>query len=125
MGPVEHAIRTRIGPSQELRTPGRAARFTVGDIDERGVVLLLGNGEWPTRLSWECLEGIPRYLSGGSWVPIGTTYQTESVAGTLDAYLKACSKTATAGWVAVLLEQVGVVEVDRSRPLKVRLRSAS
>jgi hypothetical protein len=45
----------------------------------------------------------------------------DSVAGTLDAHLKQYLARATAGWVAVVLEKAGVVDVDRSPPARVRL----
>ncbi len=97
MGPVESAIRDRIGEGQELHTPARKARFVVDRIDERGVVLLLGKGGWPTRLSWECLEGVAPFLSGRGWIVIGGRYETAGEPGTLDEYLKRCTKTSTAG----------------------------
>jgi len=45
----------------------------------------------------------------------------DSVAGTLDAHLKQYLARATAGWVAVLLEEAGVVHMDRTPPAKVKL----
>jgi hypothetical protein len=39
----------------------------------------------------------------------------------LDAHLKMFPATATAGWVAVVLEHARVVEIDRARPACVRL----
>jgi len=55
-------------------------------------------------------------------VPIGGTYSVDAVAGTLDAHLKRFIARATAGWVAVVLEQAGVIEIDRARPARVRLQ---
>jgi hypothetical protein len=48
-------------------------------------------------------------------------YDIEGVPGTLDAYLKGWIKRTTAGWIAVVLERAGVVELDRRRPARVRL----
>jgi hypothetical protein len=42
--------------------------------------------------------------------------------GTLDEHLKAFTKTNTAGWVAVVLEKAGVVDLIRDRPAYIRLR---
>ena len=56
------------------------------------------------------------------WVPIGSKYETTADARTLDGYLKGYMKRATAGWVAAVLERAGVIEIDRSRPARVRLR---
>lgn len=54
-------------------------------------------------------------------MPIGSTYDTSADPATLDGYLKGCLKRATAGWVAVVLEGAGIVDLDRSRPARVRL----
>jgi hypothetical protein len=107
---------------QVLYTPTRRAPFTVNEIDTEGVVLLLGKKEARTRLSWDCLEGVPGFIAErGGTVEIGGRYDTAGNRGTLDEHLKGCVKRATAGWVAVLLEEAGVVEVVRERPAKVRL----
>ena len=104
-----------------LLTPTGRGAFSVKVIDERGVVLLLGAGEAPTRFSWECLEGVGAYLHGRGWTEIGSTYDTSARTGTLDEYLKQYVNRATAGWVAVVLEHAGVIEIDRRRPACVRL----
>jgi hypothetical protein len=93
----------------------------VSRIDERGVVMLFGERQTPTRLDWDCLEGVVSFLAGGSWVAIGSVYDTRGREGTLDGYLKRCVKRATAAWVAALLERAGVVDVARTRPAQVRL----
>ncbi len=94
----------------------------MAEINEKGVVLLLGAQEAWTLMTWACLEGVGPYLTGKGWVRIGSKYETSADPGTLDAYLKGFIKRATGGWVAVLLEHAGVVEIDRGRPAKVRLR---
>ena len=123
MGPVERAIRSRIRAPFELSTPARGAPFVVQRITDRGIVLLLGEHRAYTPLSWECLEGIADYLRGRGWMKIGSKYAVTADPDTLDAYLKRCIKTATAGWVAAVLEYVGVVGINRSRPATVRLEA--
>lgn len=120
-GPVEQAIRSRLHEGQVLHTPTQAKPFKVGRIDADGVVLLLGAGEWPARLTWPCLEGVVPFLQERGTIPIGGRHVSEPNPGTLDEYLKGCTQVDTAGWVAVLLEQAGVVEVLRGRPARVRL----
>ena len=88
-----------------------------------GLVLLLGEKEAWTPLPWRALEELPDYLQGRGWVLIGSVYSTGSQAGTLDEYLKRFLKRATAGWVAVVLEKAAVLEIDRSRPARVKLRA--
>ena len=102
-------------------TPVRGAPFIVARFDDQGMVLLLGQQEAWTRLTWECLEGVVPFLAGRGWVTIGSRYETSADATTLDGYLKGCVKRATAGWVAAVLEKAGLVEIDRRSPASVRL----
>ena len=121
-GPVEKAIRSSVHEGQVLHTPSRGAPFTVERIDAKGVVLLLGKGQWWTRISWTCLEGVVPYIRHhGGIVDIGGQHVTEGRPGTLDGYLKGCIKRTTAGWVAVLLKTAGVLEIVHQRPARVAL----
>lgn len=121
-GPVESAIRRSITPGMTLHTPSRRAPFVVVAIDREGVVLLMGVGQWPTRLTWECLEGIVPYLRDhGGEVMIGGQHTVVGRPGTLDAYLKACVSRTTAGWVASMLTTAGILELVDDRPARVRL----
>lgn len=122
MGPIEQAIRATTVAGTRLRTPTGRGEFSVADINDKGVVLLLGAQEARTLMTWPCLEGVGPYLAGKGWVRIGSKYETGADPGTLDEYLKGFVNRATGGWVAVLLEHAGVVEVDRSHPARVRLR---
>lgn len=99
----------------------RVSRFESGPSIDQALVLLLGAKEASTPLRWSCLEGVPEYLAGRGWVTIGSRYETEADAGTFDAYLKTCIKRVTANWVAVVLAQAGVVDLDNGRPGRVRL----
>lgn len=121
-GHVESAIRRTISPGQSLHTPSRHAPFVVDVIDHRGVVLLLGKGQWRTPLSWECLEGLVPYIrEHGGEVVIGGKHATVGAPGTLDGYLKNCLKTNTANYVASTLAEAGVLELMDERPARVRL----
>jgi len=106
---------------QVLETHARQADFEIGDIDIDGLVLLLGKGRHRTRLSWRCLEGIPELLAGREWVKVGGTFSVEGEPDTLDGYLKGFVGVSTSRWVARVLEEAGIVEVDVGRPLRVRL----
>lgn len=121
VGSVEQAVRAAIHDGEQLSTPGKAAPFWVGPLGEQSLVLLLGTKRAWTPIRWSCLEGVPEFLRGRGWVPIGSVFASEGPAGTLDGYLKTCLKRATAGWVAVVLERAGVVDIDRERPARVRL----
>ena len=96
---------------------GRRPESRIGEC-----VLLLGEKRARTPIRWSVLEGVGTTLAGGGWMTIGSVYDTRAVSGTLDAYLKRFINRATAGWVAALLEKAGVVQIDRGRPSRVRLR---
>ncbi len=69
-----------------------------------------------------CLEGIVPFLRRHpGWVPAGGTYVVAGERGTLDEYLKDCISRQTSRWVAVVLQEAGVVRVDEGPPLRVQL----
>lgn len=121
MDTVQQAVRHAIAPGTVLATPTGRGTFVVQELRGDALVLLLGQSEAWTALPWKQLEGIVPYLSGRGWVTLGGKYDVESDDGTLDAFLKTITKRATAGWVAVVLERAGIVELDRQRPARVRL----
>jgi hypothetical protein len=121
VGPVERAVRASVAAGLVLRTPGQNKPFTVDGVDGRGVVLLLGVGEWETRLPWEALEGVPAIFRGKGWMRTTGSFYPNPDTTTLDGHLKQYVSRETANWVAVLLERAGVLELDRSRPVKARL----
>ncbi|MDD5701028.1 MAG: hypothetical protein PHU23_03165 [Dehalococcoidales bacterium] len=120
---AESAIRSKIFQGQILQTPDllKSAPFEVGVIDSVGIVLLFGLKRTETLIPWRCLEGIPSFLRGKDWVEIGTIFDVKAKSDTLDSYMKQWINRGTAGWVAVVLEKAGIVEIDRKRPLKLRL----
>lgn len=121
-GPIETAIRQHVSPGTRLPTPTGRAMFVVHELRQQGLVLLLGEKEAWTPLSWECLEGIGEFLRGRGWVRVGAIRDVQGDPTTLDGYLKKCIKRQTADYVAVVLERAGLVELDRERPARVRLR---
>lgn len=121
MGPVQLAVRSHLRQDQVLRTPTQQKPFKVGRIDGDGVVLLLGAGARPVTLGWDCLEGLVPFLAERGTIDIGGRHEVAGNPGTLDEYLKGCVKRTTAGWVAVLLEEAGILAVVRDRPARVRL----
>jgi hypothetical protein len=122
-GRVEQAVRSAVSPEERLNTPTGRGTFSVARYSVDKIVLLLGEKEAWTPIPWQALEEVPDLVRGRSWVPIGGTYSTHAVEGTLDGHLKGYIARATGGWVAVVLELAGVVEIDRSRPARVRLAS--
>ena len=122
MGPVEQAIRAHFRALATLRTIGQHKPFVLSVIDSDGVVLLLGAGEWHTRLSWTCLESVVPFLrSHAGWVPAGGKFSVAGEPGTLDQHLKRYLKRDVARWLAKVLADAGVVDVTYGPPLSVRL----
>ena len=119
---VEAAVRHAVRAGDVLPTPTGRGQFTVAELRPDGFVLLLGPKEARTALPWASVETVPNLLRGRGWVPLGSTYDVDGTPGTLDAHLRGYLKRATAGWVAVVMERAGVVDIDRSRPAQVRLR---
>ncbi|MCJ7491305.1 MAG: hypothetical protein MUP15_04020 [Dehalococcoidia bacterium] len=125
MGTVEQRVRTHIKSAVTLRTFAKRAPFVVRDLDNAGVILLLGTKRAYTRLSWACLEGIPGFLRNKGWVTIGGSRRVEGDPGTLDEYLKSWIKRDIANYVTSLLAHAGIVDVDVGPPARVRLREES
>lgn len=121
MGDVERAVRQALRPGQELATPGHSKPFEVADLSRSGLVLLLGKGRWNTTIPWAALEGIPDLLRGRGWVRTTGQFAPSADVTSLSGYLKQYVYRETANWVAVVLEEAGVLELDRHTPIRARL----
>jgi hypothetical protein len=118
VNPVEQAIQRRFKTPTTLHTLGQGKPFVLDRIDQKGIVLLLGTQRNYTPLTWDCLEGIVPFLRRQpGWVPAGGTYVVDGELGTLDECLKACISRQTSRWVAVVLEEAGILRVDKGPPL--------
>lgn len=104
-----------------LDTPGQARPFEVAAIDAEGIVLLLGRGRWRTPIPWDALEGLADLLRRRGWVRTSGSYEYSDDVTTPSGHLKQYVYRETSNWVMVVLEQAGVVELDRRRPIKARL----
>lgn len=124
VGPVERAVRKSVSSGDVLRTPGQGKPFTVDRVDGQGLVLLLGQGRWETPVPWDALEGTPGIFRGRGWLRTTGSFSRNDDSTTLDGYLKQYVSRETANWVAVVLEQAGVLELDRTRPVRARLSPA-
>jgi hypothetical protein len=122
VGPVERAVRSRFTAPATLHTLGQNKPFILRTIDQDGIVLLLGKGQWHTRLTWECLETVVPFLhQHPGWVPAGGKFSVAGEPGTLDQHLKGCLKRDVARWLARLLSDAGVLEVAQRPELSIRL----
>jgi hypothetical protein len=122
---VEEAITGRLRAPTTFHTFGQGKPFVLERIDRDGIVLLLGQGRHYTPLSWDCLEDVLAFLKRSpGWVEAGGTYVVGGARGTLDEPLKACITRQTSRWVAVVLQEAGIVDVDRGPPLRVKLTAS-
>lgn len=105
-----------------FETPSGRSRFRVEKVGLDGVVVRVGAG-WFIRIPAECWEGIPDFLRGRGWVLIGATHG-KPPSGSFDEYLQRFTHgTSAVSYVVPILEKIGLVQVDRKRPQKIRLVS--
>jgi len=123
MGPVESAIRENIRCGERLETPAQRKPFTVDTIDRNGVALLFGKQQTRTPFKWVVLESVRTEFLNSGWIVIGGRRDVEGEPGTLDGFIKQVVNRDSAGYIASLLEAAGVVELDRSRPGRMRVFS--
>ena len=117
---VEATIR-HVNPKTLFTVPARA-RFEVHNLSRVGVELLLGQSKTRALIRWTCLEGIPAFLNRKDWVEIGATHNATVKPGTLETYLRTCLRLSTGGYVAALLAEAEIVDVDPLPPAKDRLK---
>ncbi len=117
-GAVESAVREALEPEDVFSTLGRAATATVDAYEESEVVLLVGQKRTRSTVSWACLEGVPLFLVGRGWVELSGE---GSGGGTLESYLESQGCDASHNLVGAFLEAAEVIEVDRDKPVRVRL----
>ena len=110
-----------IRPEEELlKTPSGRSTFMIEAINSDGIKIRVGKG-WPILVKAECLRGIPSFLEGKGWVIIGSTHG-KPPAGSLDEYLqKYTHGVSVASYVVPILERIGIIEVNRKRPYRLRL----
>lgn len=120
---VEAMIRSKISTGKSYLTPSGRGSFHV-EFTGQNLVLYLGKQETLTKISWRWLSDSVESLAGKGWVEIGMTYSTDSAPGTFDAFWKHRIKRAVAGWIAVILEEAGLVDLSRAHPARIRVKVA-
>jgi hypothetical protein len=109
-----------------LYTPVQRKQFKVHSVDDEKLVFFVGT-KTKIEVPRACWDGIPSFLKGRDWVKIGAKHEiTEKVLlGSLERYLDGCpnkTSASAAEYVAPVLEYLNIVEVNHSRPSKIRLR---
>jgi hypothetical protein len=109
-------------PSQ-LETPS-GRRFKIIHIDGEKVIVVTGKKPTRIKIPASALEDVPNFLEGKGWVRIGAIHGISDEAS-LDGFLKEFTYgTSIASYVAPILELAGIIEIDRRRPARIRLKTS-
>jgi len=107
---------------EEFYTPSGRSKFKIYHINADRVLIQTQRGSIIT-IPASCFDGTLNFLKGKGWVKIGAKHDIADE-GTLDEFLKRFTHgTSVASYVAPILERIGIVEIDRRRPAKIKLRS--
>ena len=121
-GTIEAVIRTSLPTPCTLGSMARGAPFLVDEFTDEALVLVLGQGH-RTPIPWAALEATVATLPTGKWIPVGSTHSHEKRPGTFEALLaEHYSARSASSYVAVVLETAGIFELDRKRPVSLRLK---
>lgn len=118
-GPVEQAVRNVLHKGSTLRTPRGQDRdeFRVTELGAEGLKV----SKVEPVITWDELEGVVHFLNvRGGEAKIGATKNIPEP-GTLDEYFKKTRGTMRSSYAASILEEAGVVEIDRGIPHIIRL----
>lgn len=118
------AVMKAVQVGDRLPTPTGRGVFEIAEITDIGVTVLLGERQTPTHVPWSILDEALRQMSGRGWVPIGAIHASDSPRGSFEELLKPALHRSTANYIAVLLERAALLEIDRVRPARVRVRTA-
>lgn len=106
-----------------LRTPS-GKQFKVIHGDGEKFVIETGRRPSTLKLPASAFEGAPDFLRGRGWIRIGAVHEISDEIS-FDTFLKRSSRgTSLASYVAPLLELGEIVEIDRKRPAKIRLKTS-
>ena len=105
-----------------LETPS-GRQFKVTYIDSEKVIVVTGKKLTKMKIPASALEDVSDFLKGRGWVKIGAIHEISDEVS-LDSFLKRFTHgTSIASYVAPMLELAGIVEIDRRRPARIRLKN--
>jgi hypothetical protein len=112
----------RIPINSVLSTPSGRSEFQFAHIDGEKILVKTRNGTFIT-IPGPSLEETPKFLEGRGWVLIGASHSTSSTSViSFDDFLKNFSSgVSIASYAVAILERAKIIEVDHSRPSKIRL----
>ena len=105
-----------------IKTPSGRSQFEVYHIDPDRVMIRVGKRGYILTIPASCFEGVPDFLRGKGWIRIGAIHNA-ALEGTFDEYVQRSTHgTSAASYVAPILERIGIIEIDRKRPARIRLK---
>ena len=118
---MDRIMRT-LSSGSVLTTPSGRSTFRIEEVNARGVMIRVGSiHAWPIYIPAECWEGIPNFLRKREWIMIGATHG-KPPQDSLDEYLQQFTHgTSAASYVAPILEKIGLVQLNRRKPSRIRL----
>jgi len=105
-----------------IKTPSGSSEFKINHKDSFGVVILVGKKGNRMTLPSSVFDDAPNFLRGKDWIEIGARHDVADVE-TFEEYVQSHTHGQSgASYVAPILEEIGIVEIDRKRPARIRLR---
>ena len=115
-----YEICDRIAPGTIIKTPSGRSEFKWVHSDILSVIIEVGKKENWLTIPSSCFEKLPGFLRGKCWVRIGATHGIPPE-NSVDAFLQQfTSGTSVASYVVPIFEKVGMIEILRRRPMRVR-----
>jgi hypothetical protein len=118
-------VRKEIPAGTVFLTPVKRCRNRI-DYENDNVVFFKDTNKKPfSKTPRVCWDGIPEFLKNKGWVKIGANYGTAQQ-GSLQEYIdrfhsQGKTHSSEANDIASILERLGIIEIDRNRPAKIRL----
>lgn len=118
-------IKSKIPPETVLCTPKKRHLFRINYEGDKIVFFKDAKKKPFSKTPKICWDGIPNFLRGKNWVRIGPKFGVapkNSLQDYIDEFWShGKTHSSEASHVTSVLESLGIVEIDRGRPLMVRL----
>ena len=116
-------ITQKIPVNSVIETPSGRSQFKIYHIDADRVMIQIGKKGNVLTIPASCFEEALGFLRGKGWIRIGAVHDVAHK-GAFDEYVQRFTHgTSAASYVAPILEKIGVVDIDRKRPAKIRLKT--
>ncbi|MBN2251858.1 MAG: nucleoside triphosphate pyrophosphohydrolase [Candidatus Altiarchaeota archaeon] len=103
-----------------FHTPSKRGRFTIDSIDKNYIRIRTRGGN-VLRIASRCFDDAASFLSGKEGVPIGARHGKPE-RGSFDWFVQTYTGgVSAASYVAPILEEARIAEINRGRPNRIRL----